>query len=167
MEKCSSVRHVAIIMDGNGRWAEQRGLPRSEGHRQGAETVSRVLEGALDLGIEYLTLYAFSTENWKRNTCWGKMRSTSSCGGAESVPGASPRPPGSPSRRRSSTPGGSSSAGKKSIPATWSPAAAATSIKVCCWLVALLSLASRRCKSSALAIISTLPGKVLGSKSVH
>ncbi len=66
MEKCSSVRHVAIIMDGNGRWAEQRGLPRSEGHRQGAETVSRVLEGALDLGIEYLTLYAFSTENWKR-----------------------------------------------------------------------------------------------------
>ncbi len=66
MEKNSPLRHVAIIMDGNGRWAEQRGLPRSEGHRQGAETVSRVLEGALELGIEYLTLYAFSTENWKR-----------------------------------------------------------------------------------------------------
>ena len=66
MKNHSSVRHVAIIMDGNGRWAEQRGLPRSEGHRRGAETVSGVLEGALELGIEFLTLYAFSTENWKR-----------------------------------------------------------------------------------------------------
>ena len=59
-------RHVAIIMDGNGRWAEQRGLPRSAGHRAGAEAVSRGLALAQEAGIEFLTLYAFSTENWKR-----------------------------------------------------------------------------------------------------
>jgi undecaprenyl diphosphate synthase len=59
-------RHVAIIMDGNGRWALQRGLPRIEGHRAGAETVHRVVQTCCDLGIEYLTLYAFSTENWQR-----------------------------------------------------------------------------------------------------
>ena len=59
-------RHVAIIMDGNGRWAEQRGLPRSAGHRAGAEAVSRGLALAQEAGIEVLTLYAFSTENWKR-----------------------------------------------------------------------------------------------------
>ena len=62
----SKPRHVAIIMDGNGRWAEQRGLPRSEGHRAGADAVSRGLALAQEYGIEVLTLYAFSTENWKR-----------------------------------------------------------------------------------------------------
>jgi len=59
-------RHVAIIMDGNGRWAKQRGLPRVEGHRQGVETVRRTIETARDFGIKYLTLYAFSVENWRR-----------------------------------------------------------------------------------------------------
>ncbi len=58
--------HVAIIMDGNGRWAKKRGLPRIEGHRRGAEKVEKVVEWASDLGIDYLTLYAFSTENWRR-----------------------------------------------------------------------------------------------------
>jgi undecaprenyl diphosphate synthase len=61
-------RHVAIIMDGNGRWAEARGLPRSEGHAAGAEPVRTVLKAAHRLGIRYLTLYAFSTENWARST---------------------------------------------------------------------------------------------------
>ena len=59
-------RHVAIIMDGNGRWAKQRGLPRSEGHRAGAKSVQRILDACGELGIPYLTLYAFSTENWSR-----------------------------------------------------------------------------------------------------
>ena len=59
-------RHVAIIMDGNGRWAKERGLPRTEGHRAGADAVRRVTEGCGELGIEFLTLYAFSSENWKR-----------------------------------------------------------------------------------------------------
>ncbi len=59
-------RHVAIIMDGNGRWAKARGLPRVAGHRRGAEAVRRTVEGAVDLGISYLTLYGFSSENWKR-----------------------------------------------------------------------------------------------------
>ena len=59
-------RHIAIIMDGNGRWAKERGLPRTEGHRQGAETVRRVTERCGELGVEFLTLYAFSSENWKR-----------------------------------------------------------------------------------------------------
>lgn len=58
--------HVAIIMDGNGRWAKARGLPRVAGHQRGSEAVRRVVEGAQDLGIGYLTLYAFSSENWKR-----------------------------------------------------------------------------------------------------
>ncbi len=58
--------HVAIIMDGNGRWARQRGLPRIEGHRRGVESVRGMIEGARELGIRYLTLYAFSAENWKR-----------------------------------------------------------------------------------------------------
>ncbi len=58
--------HVAIIMDGNGRWAKERGLPRIEGHRRGALKVEDVTEWSADLGIRYLTLYAFSTENWKR-----------------------------------------------------------------------------------------------------
>lgn len=62
----SDIKHVAIIMDGNGRWAEQHGLPKVAGHRQGAKQVSAALETARELGIKYLTLYAFSTENWKR-----------------------------------------------------------------------------------------------------
>jgi undecaprenyl diphosphate synthase len=59
-------RHVAIIMDGNGRWAEQRGLPRSVGHRMGVEAVRRTVRAAIELGIRYLTLYSFSSENWSR-----------------------------------------------------------------------------------------------------
>ncbi len=58
--------HVAIIMDGNGRWAKAKGLPRTVGHRQGAEVVRTVVQAAADLGVEYLTLYGFSSENWKR-----------------------------------------------------------------------------------------------------
>jgi undecaprenyl diphosphate synthase len=58
--------HVAIIMDGNGRWAKSRGLPRVAGHRRGAEAVRRTVEAATDLGVSYLTLYGFSSENWKR-----------------------------------------------------------------------------------------------------
>jgi undecaprenyl diphosphate synthase len=59
-------RHIAIIMDGNGRWAKERGLPRLEGHRSGAESVREVMEACIELGVEYLTLYAFSSENWSR-----------------------------------------------------------------------------------------------------
>ncbi len=59
-------RHVAIIMDGNGRWAKRRNLPREEGHRAGAKSVQEVVEACAHLGIKYLTLYAFSKENWKR-----------------------------------------------------------------------------------------------------
>ncbi len=59
-------RHVAIIMDGNGRWAQARGLDRSEGHSEGVKTVRRITEAASRAGIEYLTLYTFSTENWNR-----------------------------------------------------------------------------------------------------
>ena len=59
-------RHVAIIMDGNGRWAQARGLPRVAGHRQGAEAVRKVLRSAGEAGVECLTLYAFSSENWRR-----------------------------------------------------------------------------------------------------
>jgi undecaprenyl diphosphate synthase len=59
-------RHVAIIMDGNGRWAKARGLPRALGHQRGAEAVRRIVEAAREIGISYLTLYAFSSENWKR-----------------------------------------------------------------------------------------------------
>jgi len=58
--------HVAIIMDGNGRWAARRGLPRTDGHRAGAEAARTVAQCCVDLGIPVLTLYAFSTENWKR-----------------------------------------------------------------------------------------------------
>jgi undecaprenyl diphosphate synthase len=60
-------RHVAIIMDGNGRWAERRGLPRVAGHRAGAEGVRKALQAAADAGVEVLTLYAFSSENWRRS----------------------------------------------------------------------------------------------------
>ncbi|MGY2052912.1 isoprenyl transferase [Methylobacterium sp. JK268] len=58
--------HVAIIMDGNGRWAARRGLPRAEGHRRGVEAVRRAVRAAIDLGIAYLTVYSFSSENWRR-----------------------------------------------------------------------------------------------------
>ena len=58
--------HVAIIMDGNGRWAKQRGLPRTAGHRAGAETFRTIAKYCKDLGVDYFTVYAFSTENWKR-----------------------------------------------------------------------------------------------------
>jgi len=59
-------KHIAIIMDGNGRWAKKRGLPRSAGHAAGAETFRRIATHCRDLGVKYLTVYAFSTENWKR-----------------------------------------------------------------------------------------------------
>src|SRR5574344_345757 len=59
-------QHIAIIMDGNGRWATERGLPRSEGHRAGARQLATVADAAARLGVQYLTLYAFSTENWRR-----------------------------------------------------------------------------------------------------
>ncbi|HEY2124430.1 MAG TPA: polyprenyl diphosphate synthase, partial [Chthoniobacterales bacterium] len=59
-------RHIAIIMDGNGRWARQRGLPRIKGHEQGAQAVRACVEGCGELKVEYLTLYAFSAENWQR-----------------------------------------------------------------------------------------------------
>ncbi len=59
-------RHVAIILDGNGRWAKKRGLPRTMGHSMGAKRVEEICEAAYDMGVEYLTVYAFSTENWSR-----------------------------------------------------------------------------------------------------
>src|ERR1041384_6000645 len=64
--KGSLPTHVAIIMDGNGRWAKERSLPRIEGHRHGAESVRAVVRAAGEVGIKYLTLYAFSVENWSR-----------------------------------------------------------------------------------------------------
>ncbi|GAB3205009.1 isoprenyl transferase [Marinactinospora thermotolerans] len=60
-------RHVALVMDGNGRWAKERGLPRTEGHKAGESSLFDAIEGALELGIPYLSAYAFSTENWKRS----------------------------------------------------------------------------------------------------
>lgn len=67
MQKIKNIpAHVAIIMDGNGRWAKKRNLPRFMGHREGAGSVRAITEAAAELGIKYLTLYAFSTENWKR-----------------------------------------------------------------------------------------------------
>ena len=59
-------KHVAIIMDGNGRWAQQRGLPRIAGHEAGSKSIERCVQACLDTGVQYLTLYAFSSENWKR-----------------------------------------------------------------------------------------------------
>lgn len=59
-------RHVAIIMDGNGRWAQARGLPRTEGHRRGVEALRRTVRACSDLGVRWLTVYSFSTENWRR-----------------------------------------------------------------------------------------------------
>ena len=60
-------RHIAIIMDGNGRWAQKRGLPRTAGHKAGAETFRRIATYCKNIGVQYLTVYAFSTENWKRS----------------------------------------------------------------------------------------------------
>src|SRR4249920_1481322 len=65
-ESFAPPRHVAIIMDGNGRWAAQRGLPRGEGHRRGVEALRRTVRAAGDLGIGILTLFSFSSENWSR-----------------------------------------------------------------------------------------------------
>jgi undecaprenyl diphosphate synthase len=65
-QRPSVPRHIAIIMDGNGRWAKQRGLPRMAGHRAGVENMRRILTACVELGIRYLTIYAFSTENWSR-----------------------------------------------------------------------------------------------------
>ena len=59
-------RHIAIIMDGNGRWAKKRGLSRSMGHREGSRTLKKIVEACYELGVKYLTVYAFSTENWSR-----------------------------------------------------------------------------------------------------
>ena len=60
-------RHIAIIMDGNGRWATKRALPRKAGHKAGAEALEKIIYAAKDMGLEHLTVYAFSTENWKRS----------------------------------------------------------------------------------------------------
>ena len=60
-------QHVAVIMDGNGRWAKRRGVPRVAGHRAGMESMKRIVDHSDKLGIKYLTVYAFSTENWKRS----------------------------------------------------------------------------------------------------
>jgi undecaprenyl diphosphate synthase len=65
-DKLSVPRHIAIIMDGNGRWARERSLRRSDGHKAGAESVRECVETCRELGVEFLTLYAFSSENWKR-----------------------------------------------------------------------------------------------------
>ena len=65
-------RHIAIIMDGNGRWAKERGLPRIEGHRRGAEAVPPDGRSCVEIGVEFLTLYAFSSENWKRPEVGGR-----------------------------------------------------------------------------------------------
>ena len=60
-------RHVAVVMDGNGRWANQRGLPRTEGHRAGEHSLMEVMAGAIEIGVEHVSVYGFSTENWKRS----------------------------------------------------------------------------------------------------
>lgn len=65
-DSTANIRHVALIMDGNGRWARQRGLPRIEGHRQGVKKVNEAIDTAIELGLEAITFYTFSTENWKR-----------------------------------------------------------------------------------------------------
>ncbi len=66
MKRTNLPIHVGIIMDGNGRWARKRGLPRIEGHREGAKVTERIVVAAKEMGIKYLSLYAFSTENWRR-----------------------------------------------------------------------------------------------------
>ena len=67
MKELAPPRHIAIIMDGNGRWAKKRGLPRTAGHAAGAEAFRRTANYCRTLGVEYLTVYAFSTENWRRS----------------------------------------------------------------------------------------------------
>lgn len=66
MTKSQIPKHIAIIMDGNGRWAKQRGLPRIEGHRRGASSLKEAVKTCAEIGVKYLTVYAFSTENWRR-----------------------------------------------------------------------------------------------------
>ncbi|MFO1001263.1 MAG: undecaprenyl diphosphate synthase family protein [Planctomycetaceae bacterium] len=66
LDRATIPRHVAIIMDGNGRWAQKRGLPRIEGHRRGVTSVRSIVEEASRLGLRQLTLFCFSSENWKR-----------------------------------------------------------------------------------------------------
>jgi len=66
MDSSGVPRHIACVMDGNGRWAQQKGLPRIEGHKQGEHALFEAVEGALELGVDWLTVYAFSTENWRR-----------------------------------------------------------------------------------------------------
>ena len=78
-DSTNKLQHIAIIMDGNGRWAKKRGLPRSVGHKKGAEVVKEITRAAGELGVKYLTLYAFSTENWQRDpeevaTLMGRLR---------------------------------------------------------------------------------------------
>ena len=65
-------KHIGIIMDGNGRWAKKRFLPRAMGHRQGAQALDKLTKEAEGLGVEYITVYAFSTENWKRSKIDGR-----------------------------------------------------------------------------------------------
>lgn len=65
-EKPSVPKHIAIIMDGNGRWAKSKGLPRTAGHKKGADSVENAIDAGIQLGVDYITLYAFSVENWKR-----------------------------------------------------------------------------------------------------
>ena len=67
VQKIAPPEHIAIIMDGNGRWAKQRGLPRTAGHKAGAESFRRIANYCRSIGVKYLTVYAFSTENWKRS----------------------------------------------------------------------------------------------------
>src|SRR5476649_2113220 len=66
MDKDQLPRHVAIIMDGNGRWAKARGMSRTQGHLEGVKRVEEIIKCSRDIGIEFLTIYAFSTENWRR-----------------------------------------------------------------------------------------------------
>lgn len=66
-ERLTIPEHIAVILDGNGRWAKKRGMPRNYGHMQGAKTVEQICQDAGDLGVKYMTVYAFSTENWKRS----------------------------------------------------------------------------------------------------
>ena len=61
-----NLQHIAVVMDGNGRWAKNKGMPRTAGHTEGLKTVKKIVKAVSDLGIPYITLYTFSTENWKR-----------------------------------------------------------------------------------------------------
>ena len=96
VDKSRLPRHIAIIMDGNGRWAKQRGLPRTAGHKVGAETFRKIATYCKDLGVEYLTVYAFSTENWRRpadevSTIMGSAQAVYA--GGHRLHGAGPDPP--------------------------------------------------------------------------